>query len=597
MNRAERNLAGTSKTVGVSSAVRGTSSILLVTLFCFINGVTRSAQAQVLSAEHTAVSKQDMVASVHPLATAAGIAAFEAGGNAIDAAISTALTLGVVDNFNSGIGGGCFILIRTPKGELIAIDGREMAPAAAHRDMYLRDGKPDPSLSQTGALAIGIPGALAAYHEAVSQFGRSRFSDLLVSGIDAAADGFVVSKAYENKLRSAKKQLAKSPGSATALLKSDGSIYVEGDTLVQADLAETYRSISKDGPSWFYNGPFATKLEAWMKQNNGMITARDMANYHTVRRKPIKTSYRDFEIIGFPPPSSGGVHVSQILNILEPFDLSKINSDDPTKMKHIVAEAMKLAFADRAHWLGDPDYINVPLGLIDKGYARKLSKKINFDQVSKVASHGLPPNADSQFFEKHTTHVAAADAEGYWVAITTTVNTTFGSKVIVPGLGVVMNNQMDDFSIAPGTPNAFGLIGGENNSIAAGKRPFSSMSPTIVLKNGNPVLTVGAAGGPKIITEVLWAIINHLDLKMPIGEAIAAPRIHHQWSPDRLQVESTMDDAMVKQLEGLGHNVSRSRSMGIAQAISFDVATGLFTGAHDPRTTGKAGGSIKARAK
>ena len=538
-----------------------------------------------------------MVASVHPRATEAGVATFAAGGNAVDAAVSTALTLGVVDNFNSGIGGGCFILIRTPQGEMIAIDGREMAPAAAHRDMYLRDGKPDPNLSQTGALASGVPGALAAYHEAVTQFGRSKFSDLLQPGIEAASEGFVVSKAYENKLRTAQKQLGRFPGSAAVLLKTDGSIYKKGETLVQTDLAETYRSISKNGPSWFYNGPFATKLATWMKQNGGIVTARDMANYHTVRRKPVVTKYRDFEIFGFPPPSSGGVHVGQVLNILEPFDLRKINDDEPTRMKHVGAEAMKLAFADRAYWLGDPDYINVPRGLIDKEYASQLSKRIKFDHVSEVTSHGTPPNADSKFFEKHTTHIAAADAEGYWVAITSTVNTTFGSKVIVPGLGVVMNNQMDDFSIAPGTPNAFGLIGGENNSIAAGKRPLSSMSPTIVLKNGSPVLTVGAAGGPKIITEVLWAIINHLDLGMPIGESIAAPRIHHQWSPDRLQVETSMDDGIVKQLENLGHNISRSRSMGIAQAISFDAITGEFTGAHDPRTTGKAGGTTKAVVK
>jgi gamma-glutamyltranspeptidase/glutathione hydrolase len=538
----------------------------------------------------TGQSAENMVASVHPLATEAGLGAFEKDGNAIDAAVSTALMLGVVDGFNSGIGGGCFILIRTADGQLIAIDGREMAPAAAQRDMYLREQKVDTRLSQTGPLAIGIPGALAAYHQAVTEFGKLPFNELVTPAADVAEQGFPVTEAYQKKIESASRDLARFPGSAAVLLKGDGSIYEAGEILIQADLANTYRQIAKNGPSWFYNGPFAKQLESWMQQNGGIVTARDMANYQTVRRQPVRTRYREYEIVGFPPPSSGGVHVAQILNILESFDLKQMHAENPATMRHVVAEAMKLAFADRAYWLGDPDYVQVPLGLIDKYYARQLAKQIQLQRTTLVVSHGVPPASDSKFFEKHTTHVAAADSQGNWIAITTTVNTTFGSKVIVPGLGVVMNNQMDDFSIAPGVPNAFGLIGGENNAIAAGKRPLSSMSPTIVLKDGQPVMTLGAAGGPKIITEVLWAIINHLDLGMPIGEAVGAPRVHHQWSPDRLLVEDTMDAATVKQLESFGHKIQLSEVVGIAQAISYDAKTGLFTGVSDPRTTGKAAG-------
>lgn len=553
----------------------------------FICAPVNAVQSKQVS---TSFSTENMVASVHPLATQAGLRAFEEGGNAIDAAVSTALMLGVVDGFNSGIGGGCFILIRTADGQLLAIDGREMAPSAAERNMYLRENKVDTRLSQTGPLAIGVPGALAAYHDAVTEFGTLPFSKLVTPAAEVAEQGFPVTKAYQKKIKSVAWELARFPGTAAILLKNDGSIYEAGEILVQQDLANTFRQIAKNGPSWFYNGPFATQLEEWMKQNGGIMTARDMANYHTVRRQPVQTKYRGYEIIGFPPPSSGGVHVAQILNILESFDLKQLHDESPATMNHVVAEAMKLAFADRAYWLGDPDYVQVPLGLIDDNYARQLAKQIQPDRTTLVVTHGVPPAADSEFFEKHTTHIAAADSQGNWVAITTTVNTTFGSKVIVPGLGVVMNNQMDDFSIAPGVPNAFGLIGGENNAIAPGKRPLSSMSPTIVLKDGQPVMTLGAAGGPKIITEVLWAIINHLDLGMPIGEAVGAPRIHHQWSPDRLLVEDTMEEATVKKMEAMGHKIQRSDVVGLTQAISFDAKTGQFTGVSDPRTTGKAAG-------
>ena len=548
--------------------------------------------ASVASAQQKnwATSKLNMVATVNPIATDAGVAALDAGGNAVDAAIAAALTLGVVDGFNSGIGGGCFILIRTADGKVVAIDGRETAPAAAHRDMYIRDGIADGKLSQIGALASGVPGALAAFEQAVSQHGKLKFADLILPAAKVAETGFAVSTAYEQKLKATKKHLRKDPGSRAALL-NDGEIYKAGQILKQPDLAATYRNIATGGIDWFYKGAFAEKTAAWMAANNGIITRADFANYKTKTRKPVRTTYRGYEIIGFPPPSSGGVHVAQILNILESFDLKKINATHPTELQHVVAEAMKLAFADRAYWLGDPEFAKVPRGLIDKTYAAQLAKRIDPKNVTHVKSHGTPPRSDSEFFGKHTTHIAAADKAGNWVAITSTVNTSFGSKVIVPGLGVVMNNQMDDFSIAPGTANAYGLVGGESNSIAPHKRPLSSMSPTIVLKDGHPVMTVGAAGGPKIITQAVWAIINHLDLGMSIGEAVARPRVHHQWSPDKLRVERSLDEKSQQLLEAKGHVLFRSNEMGITQAISFDQAKQEFVGANDPRTPGKAGGS------
>ena len=579
------------------SVYKSILSVLLAILFLLSNTAVQQTVAQ--QDLHTATSELSMVATVNPLATDAGVAALDAGGNAVDAAVAASLTLGVVDGYNSGIGGGCFILIRTADGEVIAIDGREMAPQAASRDMYLRNGKPDRNLSRVGALASGVPGALAAYERAVREHGKLKFSKLLTPAAGVAENGFVVSSAYEKALRETAHQLRRDPGASRILLKpsaetnGDRQIYTKGDVLKQVDLARTYRQIAKEGLDWFYQGEFAQRTGQWMKANEGILTAKDFANYKTAIREPIRTTYRGCEIVGFPPPSSGGVHVAQILNILESFDLKELHASDPVKLRHVVAEAMKLAFADRAHWLGDSDFVKVPRGLIDKKYAAELAKRIDLDKVTAVTSHGTPPGSEGDFFGKHTTHVAAADKAGNWVAITTTVNTTFGSTVIVPGLGVVMNNQMDDFSISPGTPNAFGLIGGQNNAIAPGKRPLSSMSPTIVLKDGKPVVTVGAAGGPTIITQAVWAIINHLDLGMDIGDAIARPRIHHQWSPDQLLVENSLDQKTSASLTAKGHILQTpgpNKGIGISQAIIYDVNNKKFTGAHDPRTPGKARG-------
>lgn len=559
---------------------------ILVWVALLISSSTLPAQ----QLEWTDRSRLNMVATVHPQATQAGIEAFEKGGNAIDAVVAAALTLGVVDGYNSGIGGGCFILIRRADGEVFAIDGREMAPLAATRDMYLRDGKPVSSLSKVGPLASGIPGALAAFERAVDQHGKLSLRELIEPAAEIAEQGFKVRPVYEEALNSTATELRKFSGSKSVLLKPDGSVYQAGELLIQTDLAKTYREIAEQGTGWFYGGSFAEKTAAWMKENGGILTVEDFAGYKTVDRKPIRTQYRGYELIGFPPPSSGGVHVAQILNILENFDLAEMHRKNPQQMKHVVAEAMKLAFADRAFWLGDPDYAKVPRGLIDKTYAQSLASKIDIDQVIAVDSHGTPPRSTEDFFSKHTTHLCAADKEGNWVALTSTVNTPFGAKVIVPGLGVVMNNQMDDFSIAPGAPNTYGLIGAESNSIAPSKRPLSSMSPTIVLKEGQPVMTVGAAGGPKIITQTVWAIINHLDLKMPIGEAIATKRIHHQWSPDRLLVESSLPKRDIEFFRSVGHQIETRAAIGISQAISFDPETGLFEGAHDPRVPGKAAG-------
>lgn len=533
-------------------------------------------------------SAKNMVASVHPLATQSGVNAFENGGNAVDAAIATALTLGVVDGFNSGIGGGCFILIRTPDGTLHCIDGREMAPAKAHRDMYIRDGKADPNLSQVGPLAVGTPGALAAYAEAVEQYGRLDLEKVITPAAEIAENGFEIDANYAGRLRSVARYFRRFEGSGDIFLNQQGQAHPTGHTLVQKDLAETYRQIASKGTEHFYKGEVATKIGNWMEKNGGVLRASDFANYTTKRREPIKTTYREYTIVGFPPPSSGGTHVAQILNILEQFDLAKLYQQDKGKFYHVVVEAMKLAFADRAYWLGDSDFADVPKGLVDQEYAKKLAARINFEKALDVQEHSVPPNAETNLFGKHTTHLTAVDKEGYWVAITTTLNTTYGSKVVVPGTGVMLNNQMDDFAIAPGVPNAFGLIGNEANSVQPGKRPLSSMSPTIIFKDGKPIMTVGAAGGPKIITQVVWAIIRHLDLKQPLQTAVGSPRLHHQWRPNTVMVESSMPFGEIAPLLNKGHRFTAVGAAGVTQAIVFDQANDRFVGVSDPRIPGKA---------
>lgn len=617
--------------------------------------------ASVALAAETA-ARRGMVSSVNPLATEAGLNILKSGGNAIDAAVAVGFTLGVVDTPNSGIGGGCFLLIRLANGKVVAIDGRERAPAAATRDLFVRHGRGDTALSQTGALASGVPGEVAAFEYAVKQYGRKPWKELILPAAHLAGKGFPISGGYASRLRSVADALSKFAASRAIFLK-DGKPPVAGHVLTQADLAKTYRAIAEQGSDWFYRGPFAEATEKWMRANGGIMTAADFANYHIVLREPVVTTYRGYKVVSFPPPSSGGVHLIQMLNILEKFDLKSL--DEVTRL-HVIAETMKLAFADRAYWLGDPDFVKVPRGLVSKQYAASLARKIHLEHTTAVPTHGTPPKAKDDFFKqqpalsspstagvfdgrtisvslspqqgersevrgenpaasdefsrdpivaasgrghdqfgsppsagppsplppdaKHTTHWSVADAEGNWVACTATINTTYGSKVVIPGTGVVMNNQMDDFSIQPGVPNAFGLIGAEANAVGPGKRPLSSMTPTIVLKRGKPVIAVGAAGGPKIISAVLQELIALLDLGMSPTEALAAPRIHHQWSPDELMVEKSLPDPVQAALAGRGHKVKELNALSVSQLVTRSPDGKSFLGAADPRAEGVAEG-------
>ena len=535
-------------------------------------------------AENVAHGSHGAVASVNPFATRAGIEVLQNGGNAIDAAVAVAMTLGVVDGHNSGLGGGCFLLIRRANGEIVAIDGREMAPAAATRDMFVRNGQADTSLSQTGPLASGIPGSVAAYAYAVEKFGRKKFADLLLPAAKLAEDGFPIDRIYAGKIAATADDLRSFEGSKALLFHEDGSPLLEGETLRQPDLAASLRALAEQGPDWFYRGPYATKVGEWMKANGGLLTAEDFAHYHIALREPVRGTYRGAEIVSFPPPSSGGVHVLEILNILETFDIAKL--DEPTRI-HVIAESMKLAFADRAYWLGDQDFVPVPRGLLRKDYAQGLAARIHLDSVLAVPGHGEPPGAATDVFrQKHTTHFSIADAEGNWVACTTTVNTSFGSKVIVPGTGIFLNDQMDDFSTQPGVPNAFRLVGAEANAIAPGKRPLSSMSPTIVLRDGRPILAIGAAGGPTIISQTVLNLVAVLDLGMTLDAALAQPRFHHQWQPDEVRLETRASAAVRDRLTALGHHLEDSKGIGASNGVAW--ADGAFTAASEPRVPSEA---------
>ncbi|MDA1276522.1 MAG: gamma-glutamyltransferase [Verrucomicrobia bacterium] len=534
--------------------------------------------------------ERGMIATVHPLASAAGIEAFRRGGNAIDAAVAAALTLGVVDGFNSGIGGGCFFVARLAGGEIVTIDGRECAPMAASRDMYVRDGKWVPELSQLGALASGVPGSLMTYDSACRRYGKLSLKEHLRYAARIAEDGFRIDDTYAERLLSAASELSLFESARAIFLNQDGSVPGAGGWLRQPDLAKTYRSIAEHGISWFYSGEFAEKTGVWMRGHGGLLTEDDFARYEIRFREPIETEYRGYKITGFPPPSSGGIHVAQILNVLEKFNLKEMGANSPDAI-HVIAEAMKLAFADRAYWLGDPDFVEVPLGLISKEYAALQAKRIDMRRVLRVTAHGNPRPGSESSQSRHTTHFTTADSEGNWVACTATVNTTFGSKVVIPGTGVVLNNQMDDFSAQPGVPNYFGLVGSEANAIAPRKRPLSSMSPTIVSREGKPLFSVGAAGGPTIISQVVLAIVNVIDFGMNIEAALDQPRFHHQWSPDELRIEAKAGGVVIGKLKERGHNVISVNSIGAAQAVSFDTESKQFFGAHDSRIpNGRAAG-------
>jgi len=533
--------------------------------------------------------KNGMVVSASELASQIGCDILKAGGNAVDAAVATAFALGVVEQYSSGIGGGNFILVYLAELDtVIAIDGRETAPMKAHRDMYIdkKTGLADPELSQTGILAGGIPGAVASLCEAHASFGSGNLSlaDLLEPSLDLAENGFEINRTYTASLEYAAPKLGLFDASRKVYFKNDSTILGFGDTLIQKDLAWSYRQIAEFGPSAFYQGEIAGRIVEFEKKEKGLITGKDLEDYRARYRQPIHGTYRGHDVYSMSPPSSGGIHLIQMLNILEGFNLRQMGHNSSSYL-HILAETMKPAFADRAEYLGDPDFVDIPVDtMISMGYAEIRREQIHTFQSSTVS----PGVFDSMPAEGHTTHLSVMDKDGNMCAITATVNTGFGSGMTIEGTGIILNNEMDDFSAQPGQANFFGLVGNEANSVQPGKRPLSSMTPTVVLKDGKGVMVLGSPGGPRIITAVLQTILNVIDFEMDIQEAVAKPRIHHQWKPDVIFTDPEISEDVLSNLVARGHRIYVGGVGATVEAIYKDVETGFLYGGADPRNEGKA---------
>jgi len=508
-----------------------------------------------------------------------GVDILKQGGNAVDAAVATGFALAVTYPRAGNLGGGGFMVIHRAGGEDIAIDYREAAPAAATAQMFLdADGNPDNRKSRSTGLAVGVPGTVAGLALAHRRYGSGRLTlaQLLAPAIALARDGLDVDGDLADSLPRMRERLARWPSSAAIFLNPDGSVLRPGQRLVQGDLAATLEGIAREGPRAFYEGPVAERIAAAVREAGGTMTADDLRAYDARLRAPVKGTYRGYTVLSMPPPSSGGVHLIEMLNILEGFTLR-----DDAASRHLMIEAMKRAYADRAAYLGDPDQVTVPLaGLISKRYAQSLRATIDPDTATPAQSgNPLPHEGDN------TTHFSVVDGEGNAVSNTYTLNFSYGLGLVAAGTGVLLNNEMDDFTARPGATNAFGLVGFEPNLPAPGKRPLSSMTPTILLQDGRPVLVTGSPGGSRIITAVLQQIVNIVDFGMDIAASIEAPRLHHQWQPDEVVVEPMLPVAIRQALEKLGHRVVVRRPATEINAIAADKAGG-WIGAADSRTRG-----------
>jgi len=534
---------------------------------------------------HAVAAEHGLVVAQEKIAARIGADVLRQGGNAVDAAVATGFAMAVTYPRAGNIGGGGFMVIHLAhSNEDVAIDYRETAPAAATRDMFLGpDGKPDNAKSRDSALGIGVPGTVAGLALALEKYGSGKFTlaQLLKPSIELARDGFVLTDDMADTLPQWYRRLAKWPASAKVFSHADGTSLGEGDKLVQADLAATLGAIAEQGPRGFYEGPVADKLVKAIHDAGGIMTTDDLKAYQAVIRTPVRGTYRGYDIVSMPLPSSGGVVLLETLNILEGFRLSDLEQGSPASL-HLLIEAMKRGYADRARYLGDPAFINAPTNiLLAKDYATKLRAEIDPEhatQADKVAA-ALPPREGS-----NTTHYSVVDSEGNAVSNTYTLNFSYGVGLVADGTGVLLNNELDDFTAAPGASNAFGLVGYEANLPGPGKRPLSSMSPTIVLKDGKVVLVTGSPGGSRIISTVLQVIVNVLDYHMDVAAAVAAPRLHHQWMPDEVKVEPGFPDETLAGLRARGHSVAES--MGYSSANSIFVTPNGLLGAPDPRTHG-----------
>lgn len=534
-----------------------------------------------LSTSHPESGLNGMVSSREKLASEAALEVLKNGGNAIDAAVTLGFAMAVTTPQAGNLGGGGFMLIHSADtNTTVAIDYREKAPLAATRDMFL-DGKGDvdKERSRYSHLAAGVPGTVAGFAKALELYGSISLADALGPAIDLAANGFPVNEDLYQSLKTGKKRLdMHSPHVISSFYDSSGKPYPPGHTIKLPELAHSLSLIAEKGPKAFYEGEIADKIVADMKANGGIITKKDLKHYEAVVREPVRGTYKGHEIVSMPPPSSGGIHIIQILNILEPFDLQS-KGHNSAQTIHLMAEAMKFAYADRSKHLGDSDFHPVPKKwLLSKKYAAEIREKMNLEAATPSVEI-LPGEAIHEGLD--TTNYTVMDGFGNAVANTYTVNFSFGSKIMPPGTGFFLNNEMDDFSSKPGVPNAYGLIGGEFNAIEAEKRMLSSMSPTLVLKDGKPFLLSGSRGGSQIITATLQVLLNVMEHEMNLSESVSAPRIHHQWLPDTLFIERGLSRDTVNLLEQMGYEVKQGRAMGTTNSVSFQDE--VYFGAGDPR--------------
>ena len=529
---------------------------------------------------HPVYGKNGMVASEQGLATQVGLDILKQGGNAIDAAVAVGFALAVVLPNAGNIGGGGFMVLHDDKtGKDVAIDFREIAPAKASRDMYLdNQGNVIDGKSLFTHDASGVPGTVAGMEYALKKWGTMPLSKVLEPAIKLADKGFIVSDVLAQTLKEEKSTLGKW-SSSKAIFFKNGEPLKSGDLLVQKDLAKSLRLIAKQGAKAFYQGEIATKIAKEMQSHGGTMALEDLKAYKVVERQPIIGDYRGYKVVTMPPPSSGGVHLIEILNMLEHYPI-KEDGVNSAKNIHHMAESMKLAYADRSEYLGDPDFVKIPVtGLTSKAYANERVKTID-DNKARLSST-IKPGKPQPYESDQTTHFSVMDKAGNAVAVTYTLNLNFGSGIVVEGTGILLNNEMDDFSVKPGVPNAFGLVGGTANAIEAKKRPLSSMTPTIVMKNNKPWLVTGSPGGARIITTVLQSVVNTIDHEMNPAEAIITPRVHHQWLPDELRVEAGISPDTIKLLQDKGHKVVTKAPMGRIQIIQADDSG--FYGYSDPR--------------
>ena len=532
-------------------------------------------------------AKRGIVASTNEVASHVGVEIMRRGGNAVDAAIAVAFALAVTHPAAGNLGGGGFMVIRLKDGKTTAIDYREMAPTAAHRDVYLdKEGKliEGEGGSLVGYRAAGVPGTVRGMEMALKKYGSKKltWSQLVEPARQLAANGFSVTYSLARSLRNSADYLGQYQETKRIYLNG-GNFYKEGQIFRQPDLAATFARLQRAGPNEFYEGETARLIAADMKRNNGLMTLADLRGYVAKERQPLRGTYRGHEIISMPPPSSGGAVLIEMLNILEGYELNKLDAHSSDRY-HLMAESMRRAFADRAEYMGDSDFVKVPVaGLIDKAYAATLRASINTDRASSSAEvrAGRPTGYESD----ETTHFTIVDGEGNVVANTYTLNNSYGAAAVAKGTGIILNDEMDDFAAKPGTANMYGLIQGERNAVAPRKRPLSAMTPTIVLrKDGSFWFTVGSPGGPTIINTVLCVITNVIDYGMNIQHAIDAPRIHHQWLPDELVWEPFgLSGDTQKALSSRGHTLAKPRYLGDAEGIMIEEKTGIRLGATDPR--------------